>query len=104
LASATYYLPGSILRDEDALVAKHLTKVRRMRIGDVRRVTALPVPSIIDEVGLVLEDKSGNRIWLRETDLHFHWLTRRLNADVLLGGDWYPRAETGEHLSAEIPR
>ncbi len=99
----TYYLPGKIVRESDCLIARHLLVTHRMNLSALRRITSLPVPSLIDEVGLVIEDKAGNRIWVRETDLHFHWLVARLNADELLGDNWYARAENGEHITATVP-
>lgn len=84
------------------LSATHLGATLRMRIANVRRIAALQLPLMLVEIGLVLEDARGNRIWLRETDPQFHWLARRLDIADRLGPDWHHRVETGERLTAAI--
>lgn len=98
-----YYLPGQVLPDEDALSATHLGLPVRMPVSQVRQFAALQLPLELVEIGLVLQDASRNRMWLRETDPHFHWLIRRLDIAARLGADWRHRVETGERLTGVLP-
>jgi hypothetical protein len=98
----TYYLPGQVLPGDDLVSATHLGATLRMRVANVRRITALQLPLVLVEIGLVLEDARGNRMWLRETDPQFHWLARRLDIATRLGANWHHRVEAGERLTAEI--
>lgn len=98
----TYYLPGQVHPDDDLVSATHLGTTLRMRIANVRRIAALQLPLMLVEIGLVLEDARGNRMWLRETDPQFHWLARRLDIAARLGPGWHHRVEAGQRLTAEI--
>jgi hypothetical protein len=103
VAPSTYFLPGRVVRGSEVIVSSHLLTTHAMKLADVRLIAAQPLPSLIDEIGFILQDEAGNRAWIRETDFDFHWLANRLNANALLGENWYARAEAGEYLVAQIP-
>ena len=74
-----------------------------MPLSAVRRIGAIPLPSLVDEIGLVFEGENGEHMHIRETDPGFRELSERFRVDVLLGENWYGRAEAGQYLWAMLP-
>jgi len=73
-----------------------------MPLSAVKRIGATPLPSLVDEIGLMFENQSGELMHIRETDEGFRWLAGKFEVDNLLGDDWYGRAERGEYLWADV--
>jgi len=73
-----------------------------MLLSEVKRLGAVPLPSLVDEIGLMFENQSGVLAHIRETDDGFRWLVAEFQVDDLLGADWYGRAERGEYLWADV--
>ena len=97
-------LPATIDRSGNVLVSTRSLWQRTMPIANLVRATALPLPSLIEEIGFLLEDAAGKAMCVRETDRVFRWLAGLIEADRLFGKNWYSRAELGECIPAQLPK
>ena len=94
--------PAQLDRDGLQLVFRKLFSLRVLPLSSVKRVGAIPLPSLVDEIGLMFENQSGELMHIRETDKGFRWLAGQFEIDRLLGDDWYGRAKRGEYLWADV--
>ncbi len=73
-----------------------------MRFAGFARITALALPSLVDEIGSLFEDAVGNTLQVRDTDPEFRWLAKQIDRDALFAQNWHRRAESGARIAAEL--
>lgn len=97
LSSGNLVKPRSLSFEDGNCIVRSLMKKWIIHRSHVNRFEIGPTLSLIDEISIVF-DADGLRFFVAETDLNFWDLMRWLNVDKALGGDWYQKAEAGEHF------
>lgn len=86
------------------VVARGLPPRRTLPFASVRRVQAVQLASLADEIGLVVQDDlAGRAMYVRETDPAFGALAAHFGLAQRWGDDWMARAERGEALVLDDP-
>jgi hypothetical protein len=73
-----------------------------MPIASFARITALALPSLVDEIGSLFEDAVGNTLRVTDTDPEFRRHAKQIDRDALFAQNWHRRAESGARIAAEL--
>jgi len=92
---------NATLNQKGELIEKRFLRSRRLSINAVSIIEVRRIPSLYDELGLMLYSHV-DAFCVRETDKSFQQLKSQFQLDKLLGSDWYQRAEAGEILRANV--
>lgn len=87
------------VKDDVAIAHRFISRVK-LEKTDISSVSLKNVPSLVDEIGLTICGKYD--VFITDATLGFNELALWFDFHIIFGGDWYKRAESGEHLYYEF--
>lgn len=74
---------------------------RSIKFSDIEKIQVRPIPSLVDEIAIVVIGKES--ILIPDTEDIFWDLATKFNLDSIFGNDWYAKAEDGQVFESKTP-